>query len=127
MEQSATLGRQALSDLRRLLGGIQEPDEVNLAPAPGVAEVEDLVAAVRIAGLPVELVMSGAPPPMPPSLQLAVYRLVQESLTNVLKHAPAATRAVVTLRYGATTVEVDVTNDDEPSPDGPVTPRRVEA
>ncbi len=122
MEQSATLGRQALSDLRRLLGGIQEPDEVNLAPAPGVEQVEDLIAAVRTAGLPVELVMAGAPPSMPPSLQLAVYRLVQESLTNVLKHAPAATRAVVTLRYGATTVEVDIVNDGEGAPARPDNP-----
>jgi signal transduction histidine kinase len=120
MQQSATLGRQALSDLRRLLGGVREPDETNLEPAPGVAQVEELIAAVRSAGLPVDLVMSGAPPPMPPSLELAVYRLVQESLTNVLKHAPAATRAVVTLRYDATAVDVEVVNDDEVRSNRPV-------
>jgi signal transduction histidine kinase len=114
MEQSSTLGRQALSELRRLLGGLHGPEQVELLPAPGVQQLEDLVSAVRAAGLPVELVAAGRPPVMPPGLQLAVYRLVQESLTNVLKHAPAATRAIVTLRYGARAVEVQIDNDGVP-------------
>lgn len=111
MEKSATLGRQALSDLRRLLGGLRSPDEVELAPAPGIEEVEELVAAVRAAGLPVELVMSGLPPAMPPGLQVAVYRVVQESLTNVLKHAPGATHVVVSVSYEPGTIHIEVVND----------------
>ncbi len=111
MEQSATLGRQALSDLRRLLGGLRPPDEVELAPAPGIEQLEVLASTVRAAGLVVELVMGGQPPSIPPGVQAAVYRLVQESLTNVLKHSPTATRAVVTLRFDATTIDIEVSND----------------
>jgi signal transduction histidine kinase len=115
MEQSSTLGRQALSELRRLLGGLQGPEMADLSPAPGVQQLEDLVSAVRTAGLAVDLVVFGQPPVMPPGLQLAVYRLVQEGLTNVLKHAPAATRATVTLKYGPTDVEVQIDNDGVPA------------
>jgi signal transduction histidine kinase len=116
MEQSSTLGRQALSELRRLLGGLQGGLEgadgaADLSPTPGVEQLEDLLAAVRSAGLSVQLVVSGKPPPMPPGLQLAVYRLVQESLTNVLKHSPTATRATVTLTYLPSAIQIQVDND----------------
>lgn len=114
MEQSSALGRQALSELRRLLGSLQGPEQPELAPAPGIAQLEDLVASVRAAGLAVELVVAGQPPAMAPGLQLAVYRLVQESLTNVIKHAPAAGRVTVTLRYGPSAVDVQVDNDGVP-------------
>jgi signal transduction histidine kinase len=125
MEQSSSLGRQALSELRRLLGGLQGPEQAELLPAPGIQQLEDLVSTVRAAGLAVEVVAAGRPPVMPPGLQLAVYRLVQESLTNVLKHAPTATRATVTLRYEPSLVEVQVDNDGVPdvSVAAPTSPR----
>ncbi|MEA2613712.1 MAG: hypothetical protein QOI52_1671 [Chloroflexota bacterium] len=114
MEQSSTLGRQALGELRRLLGGLQRQEVVGLSPAPGMQQLEDLVSAVRAAGLAVDLVVIGRPPVMPPGLQLAVYRLVQESLTNVLKHAPAVTLATVTLKYGPSVVDVQIDNNGVP-------------
>lgn len=110
MEQSSRLGRQALSELRRLLGGLRT-GPVELAPTPGVEQLDELVDVVRSAGLSVELVVTGQAPVLPPGLQLAVYRLVQESLTNVVKHAPTASRVTVTLRYGPSAVEVEVDND----------------
>lgn len=113
MRNSATLGRQALSDLRRLLEGIRADDEIALTPTPGVADLEDLVSSLRTAGLPVELVMTGQVPLTSPGLQLAVYRIVQESLTNVLKHARGATHAVVTLSFGAKQVLVEIVDDGQ--------------
>jgi signal transduction histidine kinase len=111
MEKSATLGRQALADLRRLLGGLRPREDADLSPVPGIDDVEALVAAVRSAGLSVDLVMAGQPREIPPGLQGAVYRLVQESLTNVLKHAPAATHVVVALSYEPGAVHLEVVND----------------
>lgn len=113
IEQSAQLGRQSLAELRRLLGGLQPEDGAELAPAPGVQDVEALVAAVRAAGLPAELVMAGSPPPMPPALQVAVYRLVQEGLTNVLKHASSSAYVRVRLSFSPTAVDLEIVNHEE--------------
>jgi signal transduction histidine kinase len=121
MEQAAALGRQSLQEIRRVLGDLRGTEELDRAPQPGVEAVEDLVRQVRAAGLPVELVVVGQPRPLVPSAQLAVYRLIQESLTNVLKHARYATRATVTLRYLDTGVQVQIDNDDRPEPQDPAT------
>lgn len=115
MRQSSALGRQALGEMRRLLGTLHDPDEVELTPQPGIADLDDLVAKVRSAGLAVELVVVGQQPLLAPGAQLTIYRMVQEALTNVLKHAPAATRASVVLRYLGDAVELEVENDD-PAP-----------
>lgn len=112
MEQTSKVGRQALGEVRRLLGVRRDPDHLDLAPMPGVAELDDLIGQVRSTGLPVDLVIVGEPLALPPSAQLSIYRVVQESLTNVLRHAQAATWATVTLRYLPSGVEVDVDNDD---------------
>lgn len=105
-QQASATGRQALTEMRRLLGVLRDGDDPELAPQPGVAQLDELLTQVRAAGLTVELVELGSPPELPPSAQLAVYRLVQESLTNVLKHGEAVTRVTVTLRYGPGSLHV---------------------
>ena len=118
MRQSSALGRQALGELRRVLATGHDTDEAALVPQPGIADLDDLVAKVRSAGLPVDLVVVGRSQPLPPGAQLTIYRMVQEALTNVLKHAPAATRTSVLLRYLDDAIELEVENDD-PGPRGP--------
>ncbi|MEX2622004.1 MAG: sensor histidine kinase [Egibacteraceae bacterium] len=105
-----TAGRQALDELRRVLGMLQTPGgdgEAGLAPQPGIEAVEDLVEQHRRAGLPVDLHHDGQPRAVPAGVALAVYRIVQEALTNVRKHA-GAPRTDVTLRYRPQAVEVAV-------------------
>lgn len=127
MLQSSALGRQALGEMRRLLGGLngnpQDDATVlasapDLSPQPGIADLDELINQVRSAGPAVDLVIIGQPPELAPGAQLTIYRMVQEALTNVLKHAPSATRAMVTLRYRATGVDIEVEND---SPAGALT------
>ena len=80
-------GRQALRELRRMLGILRTDDGPQLDPQPGVADVEPLVQQMREAGLPVQLELPDRPLPVAPGFDLAAYRIVQEALTNVLKHA----------------------------------------
>lgn len=115
MQQTSTLGRQALGEMHRLLNVTRESGGLELAPQPGVAELEHLVAQVRSAGLPVEMTIVGEPIALPRSAQLAVYRVVQESLTNVLKHAQRTANVSVTLIYLTAGVDVQVDNDDDPA------------
>jgi signal transduction histidine kinase len=104
-------GRQALAEMRRLLGILRTEDEKPaLAPRPGLATLPDLVAQARTGGLPVELAVEGEPRPVAPGVELAAYRIVQEALTNARKHAGAA-RAGVAVRYGVDALEIEVTND----------------
>ena len=104
-------GRQALGEMRRLLGILRgQESSPGLAPQPGTGEIGPLVEQVRAAGLPVEVVVEGLARPLPPGIDLAADRVVQEALTNVLKHAGAA-RAEVTLRYGPAALEIVVVND----------------
>ena len=104
-------GRQALGEMRRLLGILRgDEHEARLTPQPGIADIDALVEQVRAAGLPVDVVVDGAPKPLSPGVDLAAYRVVQEALTNALKHAGAA-RARVSIRYGANALELAVTND----------------
>jgi signal transduction histidine kinase len=111
-----TTGREALTELRRLLGVIRTDDDADAPPAPqpGLERLQALVEQVRAAGLGVELTIRGHRPPLPPALDLAAYRVVQEALTNTLKHA-GATSARVTVGYGASELTVDVL-DDGPGP-----------
>ncbi|HZI97497.1 MAG TPA: histidine kinase [Actinomycetales bacterium] len=103
-------GREALTDLRRLLGVMQPPNDADLQPQPGLDRVETLLERVRAAGLSVELGVRGTPVRLAPGVDLAAYRIVQESLTNVLKHA-GATHARVDLHYRPPHVHVEVRDD----------------
>lgn len=120
MGQTSDLGRQALGEIRRLLGDEHPPgasgEPGDLAPQPGIAQLDDLVAQVRAAGLMLDLVVTGQQPKLAPGAQLAIYRMIQEALTNVLKHAPAATHATVTLCYRSGGIDIEVENDDGPAP-----------
>jgi signal transduction histidine kinase len=108
-----TTGRQALDEMRRLLGVLRKEDDQErpaLTPQPSVRYLDQLVAQVRKAGLPVELEVEGDPRPLASGVDLSAYRIVQEALTNSLKHAGPA-HATVRVRYGADDVEVTVTDD----------------
>jgi signal transduction histidine kinase len=104
-------GREALTELRRLLGAVR-PDEgeTAFAPQPGLARLDALVDQVRAAGLTVELIVEGRRPELPPSVDLSAYRIVQEALTNTLKHA-GASRARVVVRQGDGALEIEVVDD----------------
>jgi signal transduction histidine kinase len=103
--------RQVLAELRSMLD-VPRADGVGptLAPQPSLLEVDRLVAQSQSAGLPVELVIAGEPRPLPALLGLAAYRIVQESLTNTLRHAGPA-HARVEVRYGDDLLELEVTDD----------------
>jgi signal transduction histidine kinase len=101
-------GRQALGELRRLLDVSGDAD--GALPQPGLARVDDLIANVRQAGLAVDLSVEGTPRALPEALDLSAYRIVQEALTNTLKHARAS-RAAITVRYGTRDLEVEVADD----------------
>jgi signal transduction histidine kinase len=101
-------GREALSEMRRLLDLMRRDDEeVALAPQPSLAHLEALVEKVRAAGLPVELSLEGEEVPLPAGVDLSAYRIVQEALTNALKHAGPA-RARVTVRYADDGLELEI-------------------
>ena len=104
--------RSALTELRRLLGVLRQDGEpqASLAPVPGLADLDALLAEVAKAGLAVKLRVQGRPAPLPAGLDLSAYRIVQEALTNVVKHAGPAT-AQVTICYRDQEVAVEVTDD----------------
>ncbi|MGH7721799.1 MAG: sensor histidine kinase [Candidatus Dormibacteria bacterium] len=105
-------GRRALSDLRRVVGVLHCPgdDHAALEPQPGLDQLGSLIDDVRKAGLAVDVSITGNRHALPPGVELSAYRLVQESLTNVLKHAAAA-RAVVNVTYGPRELTVEVCDD----------------
>jgi signal transduction histidine kinase len=104
--------RAALTELRRLLGVLRQDDEPegSLAPVPGLADLEGLLAEVAKAGLAVRLQVEGTPSPLPAGVDLSAYRIVQEALTNVVKHA-GPVRAQVTIRYRDQEIRVEVIDD----------------
>jgi signal transduction histidine kinase len=113
LEKIERSSREALVEMRRLLGVLREDDDrASLAPQPGIPELETLAATVRAAGLPVELDLRCSCEDLAPALQLSVYRIVQEALTNALKHAHA-TRAIVRIGRSADAVTVAVVDDGD--------------
>jgi signal transduction histidine kinase len=112
-------GRSALDEMRRLLGALRPSSEAPEAslrePQPGLAALDSLLGEVRAAGLPVTLTLSGDPVPLPAALDLSAYRIVQEALTNALKHAGPA-HASVHLRHCKDRVEITVADDGQGVP-----------
>jgi len=137
MRQVAATGRQAIGEMRRAVGTLRSDDvrsddarsdEDAGRPLPGLDNLDDLLAEVRAAGLPVRLTVTGAPRPLSSGAQLAVYRIVQESLTNARRHAPGAAGATVTLQYLDHGIDVEIYNDGPVSsiPAGRESPGRGE-
>jgi signal transduction histidine kinase len=112
LNQVADLGRDALSEMHRMLGvlRIQEAGTPERAPQPGVRDLDTLIARTRQAGLQTSFVQEGQPRELPAAIDLSAYRIVQEALTNVIRHARAE-HARVTLSWGAETLEVTVLDD----------------
>ncbi|WIX99662.1 histidine kinase [Amycolatopsis mongoliensis] len=113
---SAT-GRQALDEMHRLLTVLRSNgDDSPRAPQPGIAALDELVNHVRATGLPATWTVTGRRFPLPPTVELAVYRVAQEALTNVLKHAVAPTSAKIHLTYDEPAVTLEVLDDGRPAP-----------
>ncbi len=112
-----TTGRQALTELRRLLGLLRDVEGgPSLAPQPSLQYLDELLAQIRGAGLPVELTVEGTPTALPQGVDLSAYRIVQEGLTNTLKHA-GADRVCVLVRYAPAVLEIEISDDGRGHPD----------
>lgn len=110
---------QALAEMRRLLGLLRDDDEqLALAPQPSLALLDALAEQVRASGLPVEIERVGDPVELRPGVDLSAYRIVQEALTNALKHAGAA-RARVVVRFGERDLELEILDDGPGGANGP--------
>jgi signal transduction histidine kinase len=104
-------GRDAVAEMRRLLGVLDSGEDLrSLAPQPGLGDIEDLVSHTRTAGLETNLRVEGEPAMVSPALDLCAYRIVQEALTNAIKHAGPA-RVTVGLRWTRDALEVDVSDN----------------
>ncbi len=111
-------GRQALSEMRRLVGLLRSQEQQAALDAhPGLAQLDQLVAQISAAGLPVELSLKGEPRELPPGIDLSSYRIVQEALTNALKHAGPATAQVI-ISYRDDEIDIKVTDTGAGSGDG---------
>jgi signal transduction histidine kinase len=114
-------GRSALGEMRRLLGAMRrDEDQAELAPQPGLGRLDLLLDEIRRAGLPVELQVDGEPFSLPVAIDLSAYRIVQEGLTNALKHADASA-AYVQIRYATDELRIQISDDGgggDPSGDG---------
>jgi signal transduction histidine kinase len=116
MQESSAAGRQALREMRRVLGVLREDGgPAELAPAPGLVDLDRLVGTIRRTGLDATLTWQGAlPEDLTPSLELSIYRLVQESLTNTVKHARGADRVAVLIRVQDEAIDLFVTDNGRP-------------
>jgi signal transduction histidine kinase len=110
LETIEQIGRGALTEMRRLVGMLRSDAANPLAPQPGLDDLPTLVTQVREAGLPVDLHVDGEPRDLPVGIELSAYRIVQEALTNALKHAGDA-HAAVNIRYGVDSLELEIVDD----------------
>ena len=115
LETVEQIGRGALTEMRRLVGMLRTDAPDSLSPQPGLDDVPALVTQIREAGLPVELSVEGERRALPAGIELSAYRIVQEALTNTLKHAGGA-HAEVHVRYGSDSLELEILDD---GPGGP--------
>ncbi|WP_026425645.1 sensor histidine kinase [Actinokineospora inagensis] len=111
-----TTGREALTELRRMLGVLRSPG--SLEPAPGLAGLDELVARTSSAGVDVDVVLHGTPHPLPAGIDVSAYRIVQEALTNVVKHAETQT-CRVTIAYAEDAVLLTITDNGRGGSPGP--------
>lgn len=123
LESIETIGRTAQDELRVVLGLLRDegPGSAALAPAPRLADLRELADTVRASGTPVQLRMSGTDRELSPALELSIYRVVQEALTNVVKHAPTAC-ATVDLSVSSSQVRLEVSDDGGPAAGQPASP-----
>ena len=113
-----SVGRDAMTELRRFLGALSDDDEAaGIAPQPGIDALPALVDRVREAGLPASLEMDGAPRPVPASLDMTVYRIVQEALTNALRYAREAA-TLVRLSWEPDQLRVEILDDGPAAAEG---------
>ncbi|MGZ6884895.1 MAG: sensor histidine kinase [Acidimicrobiia bacterium] len=110
LEAIAGTSRSTLREIRRILGVLRDDGAAAYQPAPGLADLDHLVADFDVAGLPVEVAVDGTPTELPAGVDLTAYRIVQEALTNVLKHAGPA-RAAVTIAYRPGSIALRITDD----------------
>jgi signal transduction histidine kinase len=111
LQQIETTGRGALNEMRRMVGMLRkEQEEATFSPQPSISRLRELISQAKDAGLPVELTVEGEPRPLPSGIDLSAYRIVQEALTNTMKHAGRAT-ARVYLRYEPDHVEIQIVDD----------------
>jgi signal transduction histidine kinase len=110
LETVERTGRSALTEMRRLLGMLRADTNEPLTPQPRLTDLPTLVGQLRAAGLPVDLCVEGDPRELPVGIELSAYRIVQEGLTNALKHAGNAT-ASVNVRYGSDSLELEIADD----------------
>ncbi|WP_370615252.1 sensor histidine kinase [Mumia sp. Pv 4-285] len=116
LETVESVGREALAEMRRMVGVLREDGRPgDREPPPGTDQLDRLLEKFRAAGLPVELTISGTPRSLAPGLDLTAYRLVQEGLTNALRHARNPRAAQVRMDYGETTLRLCVSDDGEPA------------
>ena len=122
----ASTARQAMGELRRLLGVLRGPSQPaaedlperhGLTPAASLSRLDEVLDAVRAAGLPVTLMVDGDPGTLPAGIDLTAYRIVQEALTNTLRHAPGS-QASVRMCYADSAVTVQVSDSGQPAGDG---------
>jgi signal transduction histidine kinase len=118
LAQVEELGRRSVAEIRRVVGLLRPDDTDGLGPPPSLRRIDDLIGQVRSAGPAVELTVTGTPTDLPPSLDTSAYRVLQEALTNVLKHAQART-ATVTLAWTPGSVALRVCDDGRGPVPGP--------
>lgn len=115
LETVEAVGRQTLAEMRRMVSVLRSDEGVELLPQPGLGELDRLADQFRAAGLPVVLEVTGDPGDLAPGQDLVAYRIVQEGLTNALRHAREATRAIVSVDVQPGSVDIRVRDDGRPS------------
>ncbi len=120
MQRVSATGRQALDEMRRLLGVLrEEADGGSYEPQPGLDRLDDLLARVEAAGVPVSIALDGDLTELPRGVQLTIFRVAQEALTNTLKHAPRPTQAHLTLSTNGARVMLEVSDSGGEAPTDP--------